>query len=158
MFHSFFPNPRLFFGSFIVWASACVVFWFAGGRELVDWLSFGGLFGYGVPEPLAADADDAAKAAFAAAQKDAIQVWFYQYLVFCYVAFTVFYGGPLQVPHFLGLGLDRLRLRGRCCQRLGGHVLPAPTDLGGHDLWFWLLVGHGLWSLLLRCAGHCARL
>ncbi|MGI9426559.1 MAG: peptide antibiotic transporter SbmA, partial [Hyphomicrobiaceae bacterium] len=91
MFHSFFPNPRLFFGSFIVWASFCVVFWFAGGRDLVDWLSFGGLFGYGPPEPLAADADEVAKAAFATAQKDAVQFWFYEYLVFCYVVFTGFW-------------------------------------------------------------------
>lgn len=91
MFHSFFPNPRLFFGSFALWALFCVVAWFAGVRELTDTLSLGNLFGYSVPDPLAADADKAAKAAFKAAAGTANSIWFYQYMLLCYGAFAGFW-------------------------------------------------------------------
>ncbi len=91
MFHSFFPRPRLLFGSFAAWALLCVIVWFAGGREWGGGLSLGSLFGYAYPEALAADADQAAKAAFAAAQKGAVNFWYYQYLIVGFVLYTGFW-------------------------------------------------------------------
>ena len=91
MFHSFFPNPRLFFGSFAVWALFCVIAWFLGARDWGDALSIGNLIGAGNPEALAANADQAAKTAHAAATKWAINIWYYQYLTASFVAFTAFW-------------------------------------------------------------------
>jgi peptide/bleomycin uptake transporter len=91
MFHSFFPKPRLLFGSFAAWAIFCVILWFAGGREWGYTLSLGDLFGNSYPEAVAADADKAAKAAFAAAQKSAVNFWYYQYLIFAFVSYTGFW-------------------------------------------------------------------
>ncbi len=91
MFHSFFPRPRLFFGSFAVWALFCVILWFLGARDWGDALSIGNLFGAGSPAALGDNADAAAKAAFAAAQSWAVNIWYYQYLVVCFTAFTAFW-------------------------------------------------------------------
>lgn len=91
MFKSFFPRPNLFFLSAAVWAIVCVVAWFAVLRGLGDTFSLGGLFGYGYPEALSADADDAAKAAFETARESAVGFWYYQVSVACFVAFLVFW-------------------------------------------------------------------
>ncbi|MGI9523191.1 MAG: peptide antibiotic transporter SbmA [Hyphomicrobiaceae bacterium] len=88
MFHSFFPKPRLFFGSFVAWALFCVIVWFAGGKGWLDSLSLGGLFGLEPPQPLPEGADDAAKAAFTAAERSAMTFWYYQYLIACFFVFT----------------------------------------------------------------------
>ncbi|MCB1464146.1 MAG: peptide antibiotic transporter SbmA [Nitratireductor sp.] len=34
MFHSFFPNPRIFFPSFILWCAIAIGLWYAGGHQL----------------------------------------------------------------------------------------------------------------------------
>ncbi|MCG6857031.1 MAG: peptide antibiotic transporter SbmA [Salaquimonas sp.] len=34
MFHSFFPNPRIFFPSFILWCAVAIGLWYAGGHQL----------------------------------------------------------------------------------------------------------------------------
>jgi peptide/bleomycin uptake transporter len=39
LFHSFFPNPRLFFPSFILWCAVAIAIWYAGGAQ------FGAQFG-----------------------------------------------------------------------------------------------------------------
>ena len=91
MFHSFFPKPRLFFGSFAVWALFCVIFWFSGARDWGDALSIGNLIGYGNPEALAANADQAAKTAHTAATKWALNIWYYQYLIACFAIYTAFW-------------------------------------------------------------------
>ncbi len=91
MFHSFFPKPRLYFISFAVWGLFCVIAWFVIGRDLGSSLSLGNIFGFAYPEPLAADADKAAKDAFAAAQKWAVNIWYYQYLIVSFLAFVGFW-------------------------------------------------------------------
>lgn len=100
MFHSFFPNPRLYFGSFAVYSICCVLLWFFVLTGLGPSLSIGGLFGYGFPAELASDADDAAKAVYAAAVKSAGTFWFYQVfllMIFAFCAFWMyFYKHPWQ--------------------------------------------------------------
>ncbi len=91
MFHAFFPHPRLFFGSFVGWSLLCVVVWFMGGRDWGTVLSIGDWFGISYPAALAEDADKTAKAAFAAANKSAVNFWYYQYLIACFAVFTVFW-------------------------------------------------------------------
>jgi len=91
MFHSFFPKPRLYFISFAAWGLFCVIAWFVIGRDLGSSLSLGNIFGFAYPEPLAADADKAAKDAFAAAQKWAVNIWYYQYLIVSFLAFVGFW-------------------------------------------------------------------
>lgn len=91
MFHSFFPRPKLFFLSFAIYAIACVVFWFTLAEGWGAQLSLGNLIGFDFPPALPEGADEAAQAAFAAAQAPAQDFWFYQYLVVAYAAFTLFW-------------------------------------------------------------------
>lgn len=85
MFHSFFPNPRLLFGSFVLWAAVCVAAWFTGVRDLGQVLSIGQLFGYGWP---ALPGTDALEATIRAQQDAASAFWSYQYMIACYALFT----------------------------------------------------------------------
>jgi peptide/bleomycin uptake transporter len=41
VFVSFFPAPRLFFWSAILWSATCIALWYLGGRALGDSLGFG---------------------------------------------------------------------------------------------------------------------
>lgn len=88
MFESFFPRPRLFFGSALIWSIACIGLWFAGARGWGDALSLGGLVGFGFPAPPPEGADEAAQAAVAIAQERAQSFWFWQYLVAGFAIFT----------------------------------------------------------------------
>ncbi len=81
MFASFFPRPRLFFTSAVIWTAVCMALWYSFGRSLGNTVSLGYLFGWGYPVEPVAGADDAAKAAFATAQNLAIDVWLYQYMI-----------------------------------------------------------------------------
>lgn len=109
MFDSFFPRPKLFFSSFALYAIACVVFWFMVAKGAGDTFSLGGWFGFAFPEALGEGADDAAKAAFAAAASAAGEFWFYQYFfitmgIFC--AFWMWYSPhPWQRWSVLGSAL-----------------------------------------------------
>ena len=78
MFKSFFPHPKLFFGSFALWSLICVLVWFFYGEPLGAYLSFGGLFGYDYVIP-AADAKDAIN--------PGEDFWFYQYMFYAYALF-----------------------------------------------------------------------
>ena len=91
MFHSFFPSPKLYFGSFAVYSIGCVLLWFFVLINAGSSLSLGGLFGYGFPAELASEADDAAKTAFAAQQTSAEGFWFYQFFLIAIVAFCAFW-------------------------------------------------------------------
>lgn len=91
MFHSFFPNPRLYFGSFALYSLACVFLWFFVLVDLGSTLSLGPLLGLGFPAELVGDADDAAKAAFAASQSSAATFWFYQFFLIAIFAFCAFW-------------------------------------------------------------------
>jgi peptide/bleomycin uptake transporter len=81
MFASFFPRPREFFLSAVLWTAVCVAFWYWIGRDLGETLSLGDLVGYGYPSPLPEGADEAQLAAFQSAQSMAIDVWLYQYMI-----------------------------------------------------------------------------
>lgn len=97
MFHSFFPRPKVFFLSFVVWALFCVVLWFAAARGWGPALSFGGLIGWGYPAALPDGADEAAQAAFADQQGYALNFWFYQYVLLAYAIFVTAW--MRLVPH-----------------------------------------------------------
>jgi peptide/bleomycin uptake transporter len=81
MFASFFPSPRLFFISALLWTAVCMIVWYAVGRGLGEALSLGTLIGFSYPAPLPEGADEVAQAAFDAAQGRAIDVWLYQYMI-----------------------------------------------------------------------------
>ncbi|MFT6655214.1 MAG: peptide/bleomycin uptake transporter, partial [Marinomonas primoryensis] len=96
MFQSFFPNPKLFFLSFVLWALACVLGWYFIVQDFGASLSLGSLFGIYFPEALAEGADADAQAAFQSAQKTALNIWLYQYMILCYLIFVsawIAYGG-----------------------------------------------------------------
>ena len=81
MFASFFPNPRVFFPSAIVWTVIAMAIWYLFARDLGPHLSLGPLIGFGYPPPLPEGADDAVKAAFERAENLAIDVWLYEYMI-----------------------------------------------------------------------------
>lgn len=88
MFSSFFPRPKAFGISFVVWALICVISWFAFGEELGQFLSFGGIFGYEyLLAPAEAIATEAAEAEPHVNPGETF--WFYQYMLFCYASFVV---------------------------------------------------------------------
>jgi len=98
MFHSFFPNPKLYFGSFAVYSIICVLLWFFVLVDLGTSLSLGGIFGFGFPAELAVEADDAAKAAHAAALSSAKTFWFYQFFLVAIFAFCAFWMNVYKHP------------------------------------------------------------
>lgn len=98
MFHSFFPNPKLYFGSFALWSVFCVLFWFFVATDYGATLSLGGLFGYGFPPELVEGADEAATAAQAAAVKSANNFWFYQFFLLAIFAFCAVWMKLLPHP------------------------------------------------------------
>ena len=81
MFASFFPRPREFFLSAIIWTAVFVAFWYWIGRRLGETLSLGSLIGYDYPPPLPEGADETQQAAFQSAQSMAIDIWLYQYMI-----------------------------------------------------------------------------
>lgn len=98
MFHSFFPNPRLYFGSFAIYAVSLVLLWF---YVFINWgatFSIGSLFGYGFPAELASEADDVSKAAYASQLSSANTFWFYQFFFLCIFAFCAFWMNVYKHP------------------------------------------------------------
>lgn len=89
MFASFFPSPRLFFGSALLWTAACMLAWYTFGRDLGETWSIGPLIGFGYPAPLVGGAGEAAQAAYQAAQTRAVDVWLYQYMIAAGALFAV---------------------------------------------------------------------
>ena len=81
MFHSFFPNPRIFFPAVLVWTALSMAVWFIFGADLGESLSLGGLIGYGYPEGPPPEADEMAMDAYANARLFAVDVWLYQYMI-----------------------------------------------------------------------------
>jgi peptide/bleomycin uptake transporter len=88
VFPSFFPRPKLFFASFVLWSLFGIILWYSAATDWGPALNLGGPFGYGFPEALASGADDAAKAAFEAAQSTAQGIWFYTYFGIFIVLFV----------------------------------------------------------------------
>jgi peptide/bleomycin uptake transporter len=89
MFASFFPQPKLFFSSAVLWAIVCMGLWYLFGRELGESLSLGWLIGYDYPAALAEGATEAQQASFTVAQDLAIDIWMYQYMIVAGAIFAV---------------------------------------------------------------------
>lgn len=103
MFQSFFPRPLFLFGSFALWALACVLLWHTVGQSAGETLSLGEWFGFvhldnGALEALQNEAakfnakSDPAHVQLVESQIAALQsaatFWVYQYLVPCYGLFA----------------------------------------------------------------------
>ena len=100
MFASFFPNPRLFFGSAVLWTAVCMAFWYLFARDLGPTLSLGGIFGFVYPVPLAEGADDLARTTYAAAYNLAADIWLYQYMIVAGAIFAVVWRRLSPTPWF----------------------------------------------------------
>lgn len=87
MFKSFFPSPKLFAWSFILWSLVCVLGWFFAGDTLGQYVSLGGLFGYEFTPAATPPVVAGAEAAEAVANPGA-EFWFYQYMFYCYALFV----------------------------------------------------------------------
>lgn len=98
MFHSFFPNPKLYFGSFAIYSILLVLLWFFVLIDLGSTFSIGGLFGYGFPEELTSEAEEAAKALHISAQASANTFWFYQFFFICIFGFCAFWMNVYKHP------------------------------------------------------------
>ncbi len=100
MFHTFFPRPRLFFTSAMVWAIVCIGAWHAGLNHLADVLSFNRLsmlVTSGAEHNLGKEV--AAHSLMGPGWKTAI--WFYQYMI---LSFLLFAGAWVWLsPHRWGL-------------------------------------------------------
>jgi len=97
VFVSFFPRPKLLFASFCVWSLLGILFWYFAAQSWGPTFSLGNLIGYGMPAPLAADADNSARALFEAQASAAQTFWFYQYFI---VAIVLFVGAWMRLsPH-----------------------------------------------------------
>ena len=96
MFESFFPKPKTFLVSFVLWALLCVISYYTIGDTLAGFLSLGGLFGY---EWIAAASETTAENA-APIVNPGESFWLGQYLLFSYSAFVVFW--MVHAPHKWG--------------------------------------------------------
>jgi peptide/bleomycin uptake transporter len=79
MFVSFFPQPRLFFPSFLIWTIVAVAFWYLIGRDLGAW--------FGMP-PAAADAEPVVGVHYFWTPEF---LWFYVYYTICTLIFAGFW-------------------------------------------------------------------
>ena len=93
----FFPRPRLFFLSAVLWTAAGAALWYSLGRSLGPRLSLGWLLDFGYPSPLSSGADEAQQAANAVAINLAVDVWLYQYMIVVGAIFAAFWA--LLAPH-----------------------------------------------------------
>ncbi|WP_173931010.1 peptide antibiotic transporter SbmA [Chelativorans sp. Marseille-P2723] len=97
MFVSFFPRPRLFFSSFVLWSLFCILLWYFAAKDWGHAVSLGGLFGFGYPGAVPPDADEAARTAAQEALSWAQGFWFYQYFL---LAIGIFVGSWMVFsPH-----------------------------------------------------------
>ena len=79
MFHSFFPNPRIFFPSFVLWCAIAMGLWYAGGAD-----SWGGIIGL----PPMEGAGDLGTVQFFFTPD---MIWFYLYYAVCVLLFAAFW-------------------------------------------------------------------
>ena len=68
MLHSFFPNPRLFFASGVIWAIICILCWHLFFSDWEDPIGIAALFDW-----------------------DPVRVWLYEYTAVCYASFSAFW-------------------------------------------------------------------
>ena len=97
MFPSFFPKPKLFFSSFVIYAIACVLVWYWSAEGWGSWASIGQLFGFEFPAELSVEADNAARETYQSAREGPQTFWFYQYFLITMGAFCAYW--MLTNPH-----------------------------------------------------------
>ena len=97
VFTAFFPKPKIYFPSAILWTALCMAVWFGFARDLGPSLSLGGLIGLGYPALATEGGGQAQTALLEAARGTALDVWLYQYMIFCGAAFAALWGW--LVPH-----------------------------------------------------------
>jgi peptide/bleomycin uptake transporter len=102
VFMSFFPKPKILFLSAVLWTGLCMAFWFLFGRDLGQNLSLGGLIGFGFPATPLEGADEAQTALVAAARETALDVWLYQYMIFCGAVFVALWAGSHRIDGSAG--------------------------------------------------------
>jgi len=100
VFTSFFPNPKVFFPSAILWTGLCMAVWFVFARDLGPSLSLGGLVGYGYPAMAVEGGGEAEAALLEAARQTALDVWLYQYLILCGAIFAALWAWLAPHPWF----------------------------------------------------------
>lgn len=91
MFISFFPVPRLYFGSALLWTALSIAVWYLFGRDLGPSLSLGWIFGFDFPAALPADAAPEQAAGTQSPLDQAINVWLYQYMFIIGAIFCAFW-------------------------------------------------------------------
>ncbi len=90
MFKSFFPSPKLFALSFVVWSIICLLIWFFMGEDLGQSLSIGHLFDYEYLLDISAEV----------AENPGEVFWTYQYILICYSIFVISW--LVKSPHKWG--------------------------------------------------------
>lgn len=91
MFKSFFPAPKLFFGSAVIWTAISIAVWYLFARDLGSYLSLGWIFGYEFPEAGLSGAEPELPAGIQSELDKAIDVWLYQYMLIIGAIFCAFW-------------------------------------------------------------------
>ncbi|MGI9505681.1 MAG: peptide antibiotic transporter SbmA [Geminicoccaceae bacterium] len=91
MFKSFFPAPKLFFGSAVLWTAISIAVWYLFARDLGPSFSLGWIFGVDFPAALPADAAPEQAGENQAALGWAIDIWLYQYMLIVGAIFCAFW-------------------------------------------------------------------
>lgn len=81
MFKSFFPNPRLFFPSVIIWSAVAVLIWYTVGDQI------GNLFGFDLRPPEEGELPEIGLVHFTTQEF----LWFYCYFAFFVAVFAAFW-------------------------------------------------------------------
>ncbi|MEM7044438.1 MAG: peptide antibiotic transporter SbmA [Pseudomonadota bacterium] len=97
MFQSFFPAPRQFFGSAVIWTAISIAIWYLFARDLGPSLSLGWIIGADYPDVLPADAAPEQTVAYQATLDWAINIWIYQYMLIVGAIFCAFWNW--YAPH-----------------------------------------------------------
>jgi peptide/bleomycin uptake transporter len=100
VFTAFFPNPKIFFPSALLWTGLCMAVWFIFARDLGPSLSLGGLIGYGYPALAVEGGGEAETALLQSANETALDIWLYQYLILCGAVFAALWGWLAPHPWF----------------------------------------------------------
>lgn len=100
MFASFFPNPRQFFPSVILWTILSMVLWYLFMRDLGEVLSLGRFIGFPFPGPLPTGADEATQAARDIVRNTALDIWVYQYMIVSGAIFSFIWSRVHPHPWF----------------------------------------------------------
>ena len=98
MIASFFPNPRVFFPSAVLWALFCILFWYMFARDWGPHLSLGNLVGLPYPVAPVAGGSGDAESEFTIIQNVAADIYLYEYMIVGGALFTAYWyrQGPRQ--------------------------------------------------------------